>query len=191
MKCLKIVVVGDKGVGKTSMLISYTTNTFPTDDVPPLYDNFLATVPIDGKEVKIELCDTEGKECERLRPGVYPEASVLLIAFSLVDLVSFDHVETKWSPEVSHYCANIPVVLVGLKEDLRKDSGVVQKLAAKGECPVSCEQGVQMAQKIGAVKYLECSSMTPLGLKDVFDEVIRAVLNPRPAKQPRHSCFVL
>ena len=89
----------------------------------------------------------------------------------------------KWFPEVSHYCAKVPIVLVGTKLDLRDDKDTIEKLRQKHQRgPISYEDGQAKAKEINAYKYLECSALTQKGLKQVFDEAIRAVLNP-PVKQ--------
>ena len=57
--------------------------------------------------------------------------------------------------------------------------------------PITYPQGLQMAKEINAVKYLECSALTQKGLKNVFDEAIRAVLcPPKPPKKTR-NCLIL
>jgi GTPase SAR1 family protein len=56
--------------------------------------------------------------------------------------------------------------------------------------PITYTQGVQMAKDISAVKYLECSALTQKGLKNVFDEAIRAVLSPPPKPKPK-KCLIL
>ena len=68
---------------------------------------------------------------------------------------------------------------MGTKLDLRDDAETVQKLRDKKLAPISYAQGLSMMKEVRAVKYLECSALTQKGLKTVFDDAIRAVLQPR------------
>ena len=84
------------------------------------------------------------------------------------------------------------MILVGTKQDLRDDAGVLEKLKAQKQAPVSSSQGHSLAKEIGAVKYLECSALTQKGIKQVFDEAIRAVLNPVPDRKDKPKrCTIL
>jgi len=190
-RAIKCVVVGDGTVGKTCMLISYTTDSFPVEYVPTVFDNYSAPLVVDGFPVNLGLWDTAGQEdYDRLRPLSYPQTDVFLLCFSVVSPVSFDNVTTKWVPEIRHHCPETPIILVGTKIDLRDDPGTNRQLSAQGLAPIAKSQGQKLAQKAKAIRYIECSALTQQNLRQVFDEAVRAVLKPQPMKA-RRRCIVM
>ena len=193
MQTIKCVAVGDGAVGKTCLLISFTTNAFPSEYIPTVFDNYCANLVVDGKAVNLGLWDTAGQEdYDRLRPLSYPQTDVFLICFSVVSASSFDNVSTKWVPEVRHHCPSTPIILVGTKIDLRGDEDTIAKLSQKHKSPITEEEGKAKAAEVGAVKYLECSAATQQGLVEVFHEAIRAVLSPKNTKKgKKKQCTLL
>ncbi|XP_078540061.1 ras-related C3 botulinum toxin substrate 1-like [Lissotriton helveticus] len=190
---IKCVVVGDGAVGKTCLLISFTSNAFPGEYIPTVFENYSANMMVDGKTVNLGLWDTAGQEeYDRLRPLSYPQTDVFLVCFSVVSPASYENVRAKWYPEVHHHCSKTPIVLIGTKMDLRDAKETIEKLKEKRLSPITYPQGLALAKEIGAVKYVECSAMTQRNLKTVFDEAIRAVLEPQPKPSKKtKKCLLL
>ncbi|KAL5230619.1 hypothetical protein ABZP36_029395 [Zizania latifolia] len=202
-KFIKCVTVGDGAVGKTCMLICYTSNKFPTDYIPTVFDNFSANVSVDGNIVNLGLWDTAGQEdYSRLRPLSYRGADVFVLAFSLISRASYENVLKKWMPELRRFAPNVPIVLVGTKLDLRDHRAYLadhpgasvvttaqvcsfvqtcllhETLTGKLANCIHSSQGEELRKQIGAAAYIECSSKTQQNVKAVFDSAIKVVLQP-------------
>jgi len=126
------------------------------------------------------------------RPLSYPDSDVLLICFSIVNPVSLANVVDKWLPEVSHFCPKVPIILVGTKKDLRTDPDALETLSLTKEKPVTTEQGQQVAALIKARAYLECSSRTREGVRQVFEAATLAALRKHKSRQSSSArCRIL
>ncbi|XP_034186466.1 ras-related C3 botulinum toxin substrate 1 [Osmia lignaria lignaria] len=177
---IKVVLVGDGAVGKTSLVVSYSTNGFPGEYVPTAFDNYNVVVNVDGQPVNIQLCDTAGQDdFDPLRSLCYPETDVFLVCFSVVCPSSYHSVTSHWVNEVKKYCPNAPIIMVGTKSDLRSDVHLMLQLARYGQTPITTTQGHQLAQRVGAVSYVETSALTQHDLKEAFDQAIVSALNTR------------
>lgn len=73
----------------------------------------------------------------------------------------------------------VPILLVGLKTDLRQDPHTLQMLAAQGSRPVTPEQGSAVAREIGAARYIECSAKNRVGVQEVFEAALKEACRSR------------
>lgn len=126
-------------------------------------------------------------EFDKLRHFCYSRTDALLLCFSVVSPASFQNVWEKWVPEIRRRCPLTPILLVGTQCDLREDVKVLIELARRREKPVPEEDARALAEKVGAVMYVECSALTQKNLKEVFDAAISVGLrhSDRRARRER------
>ncbi|XP_036607998.1 transforming protein RhoA-like isoform X1 [Trichosurus vulpecula] len=166
----KFVVVGDGACGKTCLLIVFSQDQFSEVFVPVLFGNYAADIEVDGKQVELALWDTAGQEdYDRLRPQYYPDTDAILMCSSIDNRDSVANIQVRWTPEVKHFCPNVPIILVGNKTYLRNDEHTRRE-----KKPVKPEEGRDVANRIGAFGYMECSAKTKDGVKEVFEMATRA-----------------
>ncbi len=91
------------------------------------------------------------------------------------------------NPQVNHLCSNVPIILAGNKRDLRNDETTKHELMKMKQEPVRMEQGRDMAEKINAFSYIECSAKTKDGVREVFETATRAALQTKKKKKPKYT----
>ena len=181
----KLVIAGDGGCGKTSLLMVFAKK----DKLTTVYDPFVVNIEVDAKQVEMALCDTVVTEgYDRFRPLTYIQADVLLLCFLINYPYTFINIHKKWAPEVKHFCPNVPIILVGNKSDLRNDEETISQLKKFKQTPVAFKQGQQMAKRINAFAYLECSSKTKEGVQTLFETAASAALK---VVKKKNYCVVL
>lgn len=112
------------------------------------------------------------------------------MGFSLNAPDSLENAAVKWAQEVKQYCPNAPIILVGLKKDLRPvDDGTDPDYSSKY---VKYQDAERVAHYIGAKKYIECSSLTGEAVDDVFEVATRASLIARPVtREAKAGCCTI
>lgn len=161
-------------------MIVFSKDQFPDVYVPTVFENYVADIEVDGKQVELALWDTAGQEdYDRLRPLSYPDTDVVLMCFSIDSPDSLTNIQEKWTPEVRHFCPNVPIILVGNKKDIRAEAEACSDSRNRIET-VKSDMGKTMAEQIGAYAYLECSAKTKEGVRDVFETATRAALATKP-----------
>lgn len=97
----------------------------------------------------------------------------------------------QWIEEASRLCPNVPIILVGLKKDLREDPVAIEEMRKKSLRFVTTQDGDAVAKQIGARKYLECSSLSGEGVDDVFEAATRAALLTFEKGEGTGCCVIL
>ncbi len=108
-----------------------------------------------------------------------------MLCFSVDSKDSLENVESKWVGEIAENCQGVKLVLVALKCDLREQNAD-DEAAEEGTQPrekkemINYNQGLEVARRIGALRYLECSAMRNRGVNEAFTEAARVALSVKP-----------
>jgi len=140
---------------------------------------------VDNVHIELSLWDTAGQEeFDRLRSLSYDDTHAIMLCFSVDSKDSLENVESKWVGEIAENCQGVKLVLVALKCDLRNDAADDE--ADENGQPrekkdmITYNQGLEVARRINALRYLECSAMKNRGVNEAFTEAARVALSVKP-----------
>ncbi len=117
---LKYLVVGDSGVGKTSLLVRYCDDTFQTDYLSTIGVDFkIKRIQYEGQPITLNIWDTAGQERFRnITKSFYKGAHGIVLTYSIIDALSYQHIE-KWVQQIKEAGNDeIIMILVASKADL-------------------------------------------------------------------------
>jgi len=167
MHILKLCVLGDGAVGKTSLIIRHVDKRFVTEYKPTIgFDIALKTMKIEEGGVSAELLiwDIAGQAIfEKIREEYLQGTNAAMIVFDLTRKETYDHVKD-WLRELNTYAGKVPFILVGNKSDLASKK------------VVSEEVGKKYAKTLGAIEYIETSAKTGQKVEDAFEKIIKKVI---------------
>ena len=119
---IKIIIIGEAAVGKTSLVKAFTSRQFIEDYRPSIGTNLFTTeIALDsGKIVKIQIWDIAGQErWTEMRHVYYKGTQGILIVADLTRKVTFQQIENFWYPELKQNNINSPLILLANKDDLK------------------------------------------------------------------------
>nr|CAH7754523.1 unnamed protein product [Callosobruchus chinensis] len=164
---LKILIIGESGVGKSSLLLRFVEDNFDPEQTLTIGVDFKTKkMTIDGNTVKLAIWDTAGQERFRtLTPSYYRDAQGAILVFDVSSYSSFSKLEV-WLNELETYStkSNIVKMIIGNKIDV------------KDKREVSREDAMRFARKHQTL-YIEASAKTKDGVQTAFEELVHKVSN--------------
>ncbi|GFW73198.1 rho-related GTP-binding protein RhoD [Trichonephila clavipes] len=155
---LKIAVVGDQGCGKTCLILSAKNHILPDPEEKVLSKQYPLDLEMPNKVVaKCMVVDADARdELKEVRREHYESSDVFLVCFALDDPNSFKNIAEKWVPELKEFLSKRLCLLVGLKQDAKREI-----LAVTGE---------NLKEELKFHKYMECSAYEGIDVPSVFQE---------------------
>ncbi|XP_017856498.1 PREDICTED: ras-related protein Rab-23 [Drosophila arizonae] len=196
---IKVVIVGNGGVGKSSMIQRYCKGIFTKDYKKTIGVDFLERqIEIDGEDVRIMLWDTAGQEeFDCITKAYYRGAQASVLVFSTTDRASFDAIK-EWKRKVENECNEIPTVIVQNKIDLIEQAVVsadeVETLAKMLNCRLirtSVKEDINVAS---VFRYLatKCHQLMTQTYDQVYgssNSTQQATTHPSYSNAPTISAF--
>ena len=166
----KVVLLGESGVGKTSIIAQFTAGKFDPDCVTSLSAQFISkTVEFQnlGKAIKFDIWDTAGQEKYRALAKIfYKDAKVIFLVYDITDAKSFNELKSYWHGVVkANGDSDAIIAIVANKNDLYDNAQVKN------------EEGEEFARSIGAI-FQSTSAKSDSGITSLFDNVGQKYFNP-------------
>ncbi|KAK7353657.1 hypothetical protein VNO80_19108 [Phaseolus coccineus] len=163
----KLLMIGDSGVGKSSLLLCFTSDSF--EDLSPTIgvDFKVKYLNMEGKKLKLAIWDTAGQERFRtLTSSYYRGAQGIIMAYDVTRRETFTNLADIWSKEIELYSTNSECIkmLVGNKVDKEGDRVVTKK------------EGIDFARECGCL-FIECSAKTRVNVQQCFEELVLKILD--------------
>jgi len=161
---MKCVIVGEAGVGKTSILLRYVDGTFSDKTLTPAQiaektQDKKKKFKLEGNEIEISFMDTLGQEVFRqLTGGHYRGANIVVLVFDITDQTSYDNLDN-WIKAVDRSAQDSLLFLVGNKTDV--DDRVV-----------STEQAEGYAKERNLKGYMETSALDGSNIEQLFIDIV-------------------
>ncbi len=167
---IKIILIGDSSVGKTTIICKYLDNTYNEDATPTVsLENRVKTIDIHGLKAKIQLWDTVGQEkFNSLTQQYFRNTDGILLIFDLTNKDSFNHIK-KWLIEINNNTDNhrVKKLLIGNKSDI------------KDKIKVSKNDIDSLINKEKRLKYLEISAKENINVGKAFETIINSIVGKR------------
>ena len=167
MDSVKVVLVGESGVGKTSIVSRFTKDTFNADEISSSSAQFISkTIKINEQSIKFDIWDTAGQERFRALAKIfYKDAKVIILVYDIISKESFECLKKYWYKESSENSTADIFFVVGNKSDLYENE------------QVSDEEGKKFAKEINAIFKLT-SALSNTGIDRLFETIGKKILNP-------------
>jgi Ras-related protein Rab-1A len=132
----KILIIGDSGVGKSSIMVQFVDKTFSDSYMSTIGVDFkIKTININGKCIKLQIWDTAGQERFRtITSSYYKGAHGIMLVYDITDVESFNNIK-QWLVDVERYAdEQVCKLIVGNKVDLAANKRAVSFETAKAFC---------------------------------------------------------
>ncbi|ESQ40256.1 hypothetical protein EUTSA_v10014465mg [Eutrema salsugineum] len=162
---IKLLLIGDSGVGKSCLLLRFSDDTFTTSFITTIGIDFkIRTIELDGKRIKLQIWDTAGQERFRtITTAYYRGAMGILLVYDVTDESSFNNIRNWMKNIEQHASDNVNKILVGNKADMDESKRAVP--TAKGQA---------LADEYG-IKFFETSAKTNLNVESVFLSIAKDI----------------